>query len=320
MRQMVRETIEALVVEERKGDAIYEVTLLPFSSAVQRSRTYAASAVPPDFLGQVTTSHPMGGQTALQDAIGEALSLVGRRPEVPALVSVFTDGDENASYLYGSARLAGSIADAEKRGNVTITVAGPQTARAHLARTGIPAGNFRAWDGSQAELVEVARQHVNSTKEYVQLRSTGATRSGAFYADASAVTPQGVRAMTKLVTPSNVRAVPPRMEGRSIPDFYGSAFRKGHHYYQLVKPEYLLDDKELVIKLTVPARFGEVQDEYRLGSRAVRAMLGLPETGKIRITPSSNSTLADGTPYELYVRSDSGNRKVVAGQKFITVD
>lgn len=316
MRRLIRETVDVLAAQERTGDQVFEVQLLPFSSNVIPGRLYVASAVPQAALDEVNTNRVgLGGVTALRDAIGRALELSAVHRDVPTLISVFTDGRDNSSVLYSAARLRSAIQEAEERGNVTITVAGPAEAVSFLSHMGVPADNFRAWDGGARELEDVAKDHVAAVSTYTQQRGTGQTRSGVFYADPSKVTPSGVRQATKLVVPTDIRTVSSRMGGRSIPDFYGKDFRQGHHYYQLVKPEYIQDDKELVI-LIKPMAFGHPGGpEYRIGSRAVRALLGLPETGRIRVHPSTNDS-----PYEVYVRSDSPNRKVVAGQRFLTIE
>ena len=306
LRTLAQDLVKTLADEESKGDQVFNVTFVPFSTTVSVGTTTVASAIRDSHYSSLSTrAAGMGGQTALIDAIGRALELT--KPGVVTLISVFSDGEENRSYQYSAARLGVKLKELEAGGNLTLTFAGPESARRMLAQVGIPAGNFRAWDGSEKELTKVASDTRSSYSGYVASRAAGATRSTSFYADTSKLTESGVRGFTKEVVPTDVRQVTKRMDGRAIADFYGSKFQQGHHYYELVKPEYLQDDKDLVIQFLD-------NNEYRQGSRAVRLLLGLPETGKVRVHPTTPSG-----KYRLFIQSSSPNRKVVEGQTFITV-
>jgi hypothetical protein len=153
---------------------------------------------------------------------------------------------------------------------------------------------------------EVVRETVAATQLYTESRSRGITTSATLYADASKLTTGGVRGMTKQVTPVETKQVSKYMDGRAIADFF-KPFKPGAHYYQLVKPEYIQEDKELVVHI-------KDKNEYRQGSRTVRMLLGLPETGKIRVAPGAHSD-----KFDIYVQSASVNRKLVEGQKLLTL-
>jgi len=306
LRTMAKDLIATLAEEESKGDQVFNVTFVPFSSSVSVGVTTVASAVTAARYNELSTGRiGMGGRTALIDAIGKALELT--KPGTVSLISVFSDGEENASYYYSAARLKVKLAELEASGNLTLTFAGPERARGMLAQIGIPTDNFRAWDGSEKEMAAVANDTRAAFTTYTQSRAAGVTRSTSFYADTSKLTESGVRGFTREVTPTDVRQVTKAMAGRAIADFYGTKFQMGKHYYELIKPEYLQDDKELVIQFLD-------KNEYRQGSRAVRLLLGLPETGKVRVHP----TAANGK-YRLFIQSNSPNRKVVEGQHMITV-
>lgn len=244
------------------------------------------------------------GSTALMDAIGRALELTDAG--VPTLIAVFTDGGENASYGYNAPRITALLKQHEAGGNLTLTCAGPAQAVELLKRCGVPEGNFKSWDGSAAEHVTVAQVTTSALDTYVTQRKAGKTRSVSFYVDPSKLTAPGVKAMTKQVQPTEVRAVSKHMAGRSIADFF-KTFEPGKHYYQLVKPEYIQEEKDLVVHI-------KDKDEYRQGSRTVRMLLGLPETGKIRVRPAGESA-----QFDIFVQSSSVNRKLVEGQKLLTL-
>ncbi len=308
LRKMVSEFVGILANAEAAGDQSFEVTLVPFSNEVKTVGPWVASALSSVAVENLNTrTRPFGGGTALRDAIGIALERVSCRSDVPALVSVFSDGEECSSSFYSAARLGALIEKSEKTGNLTLTFAGPSSARGYLQSVGVPVGNFRAWDGGEKEMIDVQRDTKSSVSSYVTLRSIGQTSTGRFYADTSNLAPPAIRAMTKEVKPSEIRKVTSRMAGRAIADFYGSKFHQGDHYYELIKPEYVQDDKDLVVLI-------KSANEYRQGSRAVRALLGLPETGKVRVHPGPHSD-----KYQLFVQSSSLNRKVVEGQTMLTL-
>jgi hypothetical protein len=305
LREMVSALIKQLANEETKGNQLFEVSLLPFSNTSQLRGPWPASAAGKHVEG-LTCSFPFGNGTALRDAIGKALEACDTK--TPSLICVFSDGEEGHSIYYGEAKLRALLDSKEASGNLTLTFAGPQSARSWLTRIGLSEGNFQAWDGSEREMAQTQAVTSQSMDSYIQDRSKGVTRSARFYADPSALTASGVRGMTKKVTPSDVRKVTNKMDGRAVADFYGGKFKPGCHYYELIKPEYIQDGKDLVILM-------KDSSEYRQGSRTVRAMLSLPETGKIRVHPVP----PDGK-YTIFVQTNSMNRKVVEGQTFLTVE
>lgn len=309
MRAQLQENIQALA----GADGDFNIHVVPFSGSVRRPTGEGVNARVAknrgELIAQVNTNYPFGGQTALRDAIGAALLHAEDTIErTPALVMVFTDGMENRSMEFSTPRLRALVEKLERTANLTLTVAGPASVESLLAGLGVSKDNFRRWDGSEKELRAVGAATTKGLASYAALRSTGATRMGSFYADASQLTPSGIRAMTKKVDPTEDQVVTPRMAGRAIADFFGTKFRKGHHFYELVKAEYIEDGKDLIVLI-------KSQNEFRLGSRSVRTMLGLPEDGRIRVHPSTAAS-----PYVIFVRSDSVNRKVVAGQRLLTVE
>lgn len=310
MRKSISDAVAVLAGNE--PGQWFNIQLCPFSGQVRLEMPYTATELArrPDLIAGVNTSRQgMGGGTALLDAIGRCLEEAEKQLKTePALVMVFTDGGENASYVWNQTRLAAAVDRAEKTGNLTLTVAGPKAVGDMMQRLGLKPGNFRAWEGGEKELRAVSADTTKSLTDYATRRSTGETSLGRFYADPSALTPAGIKAMTTEVVPTEIKTVSKRMAGRSIADFFGRDFKQGRHFYELVKAEYVQDDKDLII-------FIRDQNQYRLGSRTARALLGLPETGKIRLVPSAHTE-----KYLVFVRSGSNNRKVVEGQQFLTVE
>lgn len=307
-RQMVWDVVRTLAADPLP----YRVGLIAFGgNAVEKfGLTWAGDVT------QTMVDRALGdviGWTALRDAIGMALdraltqgATVGGLKAEAVLVSVFSDGEENRSRTSAGA-LATKIGAAEASGRITLTFAGPESARRELSAAGIPAGNFKAWDGSEREAPEVSRATVAATQEYTVARSKGVKRSATFYEiDPAKLNTAGVRSYMQQVQPTEVQTVAKRMAGRAIADAF-QKFEKGKHYYELIKPEYIEDGKELVVHI-------KGANEYRLGSRSARQLLGLPEDGKIRVKPTGTAA-----PFTIFVQSASNNRKLVEGQQLLTV-
>ncbi len=309
MRKSIMEAVAVLAGNE-PGQR-FDIQLCPFSSQVRLGMPFSATELArrPDEVAKCNTSNPFGGQTALLDAIGRCLEEAEKNIKTtPALIMVFTDGGENASYVWNEARVRAMITRLEATANLTLTLAGPAHVGASMGRLGLKPENFRSWDGTEKELRQVATDTRTALDTYAKSRSVGATSAGRFYADASALTPAGIKANTVEVTPTEIKTVTKRQAGKPIADFYGKDFKQGQHFYELVKAEYVQDDKDLIILI-------KDQNQYRMGSRSARILLGLPETGKIRLVPSAHNV-----KYTIFVRSESNNRKVVEGQQFLTVE
>lgn len=313
-RKMAWDLIKEFAAAEQEGDQEYRVTLVGFGSYVFP----VAPAKPARYFTRPEVDVLKAGNhnTALRDGICAAFNRALSSTDIPeaVLVSIFSDGEENNS---------GNRAEDVKRvmsclsgrTGLTVTFAGPLSAYRQLANVGIPEGNFKAWDGSLKEMAETVQATTMSTQTYVKERAKGVTRSVSFYVDPSKLSTPGIRAMAKKVTPAEVKTVSSRMDGRAIADFF-KKFEPGRHYYQLLKGEYIDEDKDLVVHI-------KDKDEYRQGSRTVRMLLGLPETGRIRVRPAKPTADQLGRPvepnYEIFVQSASVNRKLVEGQKLLTL-
>jgi uncharacterized protein YegL len=304
-RQLIEEMV-AQLVKETTWEHSFDVTLIGFGSAVSAGlKKAAASHGAMDFY---PLRYANQGSTRLMDAIGAALDRVD--PTTPTLINVFTDGGENGSNLWNAPRITAALKNAEATGNLTLTVAGPPQALHQLSQCGIPQGNFKAWDGSAAEHVTVTNVSTASLSTYVAERKAGRRRSVSYFVDPSQLKTAGVRSMAKKVEPEEVKVVSKTMAGRAIADAF-KKFEKGRHYYQLMKPESIDADKDLVVHI-------KDKGEYRLGSRTVRILLGLPEDGRIRVKPAKPVAGQDPN-FEVFVQSSSVNRKLVEGQKLLTL-
>jgi hypothetical protein len=307
--------LQQMAAEEK--DHVFLVSIHPFGSTVggdAPARLYDPALQPTAFKpasayarNELDVLRCDQGATRLLDAVGYALEQSKPRNAEATLIQVFTDGGENASTKVTRDSLKYAMAQEMAKDRLTVAVTGPRAAGDLLRWCGLPDDNFRPWDGQTAESY---RQTVTATSQslstFTQERKAGRTRSIRYYADATKLTTPGIRGMTKKVEPSEVKTVSKHMDGRAIADFF-KKFEKGRHYYQLVKPEYIDEDKDLVVH-------DKQANEYRQGSRTVRMLLNLPEQGKLRVYPGPHSE-----KFDIYVQSASVNRKLVEGQKLLTL-
>lgn len=282
----------------------YLVSILRFGSTIETASSFkAASEYKREDLNHIITNM---GNTALLDAIGVAVERLAARSCEAQLIQVTTDGGENSSHRHTATTLGALLK--QRADSLTVAVTGPREAMYAMQRIGLPPDNFREWDGrTETSFAATSQATVSAVSTYTQARSKGTRSVSNFYTvDPSKLNAAGVRSMLAKVEPTEVQVVAKKMAGRAIADAFPK-FEKGKHYYQLMKPEYIDESKELVVHI-------KDKGEYRLGSRSARMLLGLPETGRIRVKPVETTA-----PFEVFVQSASVNRKLVEGQKLLTV-
>lgn len=297
--------LQQFAAEEKAADPhVFITAIMPFgSTVVQPSRFKPASSYTREDLNSLRC---VEGSTRLRDAVGVAIGAVASRAPEAALVQVFTDGGENASGRTVE-DVRGLFQRELAKDYLTVAVTGPREAGYAMAAIGLSAENFREWDGSTARSYgETVQATQTAAATYTTSRRAGIRSSVRYYADPSQLTAPGIRGMTKQVVPAEVKTVSKHMDGRAIADFF-KKFEKGRHYYQLVKPEYIDEDKDLVVHI-------KDTNEFRQGSRTVRMLLNLPEQGRLRVYPGPHSE-----KFDIYVQSASVNRKLVEGQKLLSL-
>lgn len=303
-QQAIRDILTEFATQEMAADPhVYMVSILPFGSRIGPATQFR----PASAYGDLSFLRCDQGSTRLMDAVGEAVGTVRSRNPDAALVQVITDGGENGSTNFRTDGIRQLLSTEQAKGYLTLAATGPREAGHLLRQWGIADDNFREWDGrterSYGETVAATKSAVTT---YTALRSTGRRSTVKYYADPSQLTEGGIRGMTKQVVPTEVKVVSKHMDGRAIADFF-KKFEKGKHFYQLVKPEYIDEDKELVVHI-------KDKNEFRQGSRTARMLLKLPENGRIRVYPGPHSE-----KFDVYVQSASVNRKLVEGQKLLSL-
>jgi hypothetical protein len=252
-----------------------------------------------------------GGSTPLFDSVGAAIQEASRGYDSDAayLVLVITDGHENSSKSWNAGSIATKIAELQKTDKWTFAFRVPRGGRAHLERLGIPAGNILEWEQNEESLAKSTEQTVTGIRSYFQARSSGITSQKAFYANVADV-PREVISAALVEVNSSYREyyVPPMHDGMKIQDFcekWGPGeYSVGKALYQLTKAEKVVQDyKTFCIR-------DRTNGKMYSGSGA-RRLLGLPTSGNIQLVPGRFGN------YDLFIQSNSVNRKLVGGTSIL---
>lgn len=244
------------------------------------------------------------GNTPLLDGIADMIELFEslpdyNNPDVSFLVSITTDGDDNDSRAYRR-DLRKKIETLQKTGRWTFVFRVPKSGRMYVSNLGVPAENIQEWDVTQAGLeksTQITRQAMDS---YFTARSSGAKSSTTFYADANKV---DTSALTDISKETSLYVVPDADMGIEIRDFilrHRMEYLKGAAFYQLTKTESRVSHTKLIA-------IRERATGKVFSGKEARQMIGLPTDKNARLHPG------DHGEYDLFIQSESVNRKLVAG-------
>lgn len=249
--------------------------------------------------------------TALIDATIQAREELGLTATLYGdhafLIYVLTDGQENVSR-----RTIGDLTDMFKKlpDNYTMACLVPnQSAKFTVVKYGFPAGNVQVWDASsEAGMREAGNVMRGSTVSYMTARASGLkSTTGLFNMDPTTVNYKTVAANLKELTGFRVEHVK-QGQPAVIKEFIESLrpkvpFVQGANYFPLIKREKIGDSKEIVIRHIISGKI--------YGGPQARALVGLPDTGEVSVSPQPNSE------YEIFVQSTSLNRKLIPGHDLL---
>lgn len=260
-------------------------------------------------LPSIREFYKVGGDTAFIDATIKSLDDLAEIPERYGdhsfLCYIFTDGQENNSQK--------RPADLTKRlttlpDHWTVAAMVPtQSAKHEAKRFGFPAGNIEVWDTSSTTGVSEAGERIRqATDTFMVNRSAGIRSTKALFAtDATRVNAQTITAAGLTPLPMTSYLLVPVPKDSDIKAFVtgcGLTFRVGKGYYQLMKTEEIQANKQIVI---VEKKTGKV-----FAGQDARNIIGLPDMN-VKVKPDYNAD------YDVYVQSQSNNRKLIAGTKFL---
>ncbi len=294
----------------------YNISIINFSGDVALSLTGRpiVTSDPPQVL-EGYYLRCVGG-TALYDAIGRAIETTHVRDDgnTAFLISIMTDGYENASKRFSLAAVSGMIRQAMATDRYTFAFAGPEASARVAGDLGIPPGNCTTWESTVEGLATLSRTTTNSLKTYAASRSSGVMRSTSFYAepviaDASKFVDRlggDLLDVTQAVTVARVNNDSPLTISKFAKAAFGS-FVKGGAYYELTSSEKVQDYKGIIVQDTKTGRFYS-------GWSSAKRLLGIPDfTGTVRIRPGK---LGD---FRVFVQSTSLNRRLVPGTVVVSL-
>lgn len=252
------------------------------------------------------------GSTALFDAVGFAINLGAseKNEEVSYVVSVLTDGQENASRKFNSRTLVDLIAKMQATDKWTLTFQLPPGSRYKFCNQfGIPEENCREWEASSKGLQETHQATTDAYDNYYKSRSLGKTSLRNFYkpvsTDLSHVNTQVLKQELDKVTDNYSQFTVGKEE--QIRDFVETKtkrpYKQGIAFYQLTKPEKVQPQKDVLV---LDKKTGVVW-----GGRSARQLIGLPDGQYAKVTPLDHGS------YEIFIKSTSVNRVLVRGTKVL---
>lgn len=219
------------------------------------------------------------------------------------LTYVITDGHDNISSKWGPAALQNELNG--QPDNWTVACLVPDQRSVFSAKgLGFPAANIAVWDTKSADgIIEVGATIRTATTTFMDNRVKGIRGSKTIFAGgADAVNREkvnarrGFRPLDKSTYRIETINMSDAVEIRPfVEDVTNKPYRKGSAYYELVKPEKIQPQKNILIR---NRRSGRVY----AGADA-RALLVLPDH-EVRVKPEPNSE------FQIFVQSTSVNRKL----------
>ena len=246
------------------------------------------------------------GKTPMYDGIGEMIDLLqslpdAEDPNVSFLVMITTDGAENSSKKYHPNTLKKLIQQVTDTGRWSFAIRVPKgTNKTYFTSLGIPEGNIQEWDVSAKGMAVSTVQTQAAVSSYFRARSSGATSSSAFYADASNV---NVAALEDISNKVSLYVVPLDKTGIEIREFilkHRMEYLKGSAFYQLTKTESKVSHtKQILVRDRATGKI--------FAGKEARKMIGLPDDRNARLHPGDHKN------FDLFIQSESVNRKLVGG-------
>lgn len=255
-----------------------------------------------------------GNSTKLWDCVDEMIEHFKRVPDynsddVAFTLLILTDGADNASIVSG-ASIGQKIREMQATDKWTITFRVPAGMKASMVCAGIPAGNILEVDYSDEESIEKATiiQKKAIAQAYTS-RLSGIRGSSSFYVDVNADTATVRRELSNISKKVKVVRVTQADDKSRIDEFMQNktgSYKLGTVFYQLTKREEVQDNKRFIV-------WDKNSGEYYTGAEA-RSLLNLPSTGTIKLVPGSMNQ------FEVFVQSNSVNRKLVGGTKVVVYE
>jgi hypothetical protein len=290
----------------RTGDAI-DVSLYYFNNYVRPEYKHVDAR---DVKSE-PIKYPDGG-TALFDAVEQAITehLLPEKAdeEVAYLLIVQTDGQDEHSRDRRGDRMKDLIRQVQGTDRWTITFQLPPGFLQKFCNTyGIHPGNCTEWERTTQGMERATDLRASATTTYFANRSLGQTSTKAFYAtvDLDNLKTSTVKSQLDNIA-GKVKTFPVAAEIEIRPfveSKTGLPYVAGEAFYQLTKTEKVQPGKKVLVA--------------EKGTRAIyagaqaRTLIGLPSGVDCRVKPGNLSN------YDVFVESNSVNRKLVRGTKVV---
>ncbi len=259
----------------------------------------------------VRQQYRAGGGTALYDSIGKAIDDLSLH-DIPGhdrsfLVVVVTDGQESGvSRFQGLNSISNLIQVKQLKGNWTFVILGPYGCKEIFVKMGVPKGNIEEWDaGKSSEYDRISGSTVSATQSYNVARADGARQTRCFFKpDLSTVTVAKVKSQLSEVTANYKRVAVPKESRIDVFAAYhtGKDYVPGTVYYPLTKTEKVRPGVALLLR--------EKGTKEVFGGD-VRGVLGLQQTGEIRVEPGNHAN------WDIFIQSESTIRLLVRGTQVL---
>lgn len=245
---------------------------------------------------------------AIQDALARANSSLTNSPDEAHLIIVITDGEETQR-AYARNMVAEDLKRAASDGRITVVVNCPPQGVNTFIGLGVPAGNIRAWEGTEQSIDAYSKSATLGTTTFAATRGTGATSTSTYYANPGDLPVQKLvsnldQTMDDVTMRVKVARVPSRIYHpndriKNFADKNLGGYQVGHVFYELVKKEKVQQSKEIIIQDVTTGKF------YH-GWGSARKLLGLPSgnTGTVNVSPGRMGE------FKVFVQSTSYTRRL----------
>ena len=217
------------------------------------------------------------------------------------LVMLVSDGENNR----GSSTFLN--ADLARHENWTFTAACPPRKKLEYYSSGFDMENVTEWEGSKRGMDDLNVKTQSAVSSYMNMRSSGFTKSSTFYTDASNI---GRSELSKLsVINTKAHEVKRESELRHFVEaLTGQPYVLGSAYYKLDKKEKIQPQKKMIL-------FDKNTGQFFTDSATctVKSLLNLDSTGEIRVEPRNHSH------FDIYVQSGSVNRILPRNTKVVVL-
>lgn len=277
------------------------VSVVDIGSNVRREVTFSN----PHVLKPITNWRAFGG-TPLYAGLLDLIRLHETAPDLnkdDVSFVIFTTTDGEADYSDRNTfkpQVKAKIAELAKTGRWTFVFRVPKGQRYTVEDLGVAPGNIQEWETTTAGMQASTVQTQAAVQTFYSTRSAGAKSSNTFYAQAAAVDTSKLVDISKNVS---VYQVGQGQMGILIKDFILTKrmeYLIGAAFYQLTKTESRVSPTKLI--LIREKATGKV-----FAGNDARKMIGLDTVNNARLHPG------DHGQYEIYIQSESWNRKLVEG-------